>query len=197
MKIQKDKIKPWPFFKFLKCYHEQEDLVFIRNIHGDEINHYGGYRSIWFCTKCDSTVYSDTLYHKGNISDGYHTFDELYHHRAVLFSVICNAYKQFAWKSKLHADGSMYDGMFIVGIDTPNGQATYHYNIDPYWNMFDVKELETAPEWDGHTANDAINRIGSLVNAPTYEGIINYLTTANTRPIGNPKCKYCAKGKKN
>lgn len=24
----------------------------------------------------------------GSTSDGYHTFDELYHHRAVLFSVI-------------------------------------------------------------------------------------------------------------
>ena len=27
----------------------------------------------------------------GNTSDGYHTFNELYHHRAVLFSVIVNS----------------------------------------------------------------------------------------------------------
>ena len=25
----------------------------------------------------------------GDMSDGYHTFNELYHHRAVLFSIIC------------------------------------------------------------------------------------------------------------
>jgi hypothetical protein len=56
----------------------------------------------------------------------------------------------------------MYDGMFIVGIDTPKGQATYHYDIDPYWDMFDVKELDKAPEWDGHTPDQAIERIGSL-----------------------------------
>lgn len=32
----------------------------------------------------------------GNTSDGYHTFDELYHHRAILFAVICNANKDKA-----------------------------------------------------------------------------------------------------
>lgn len=98
----------------------------------------------------------------GNLSDGYHTFNELYHHRAVLFSVICNAFKSCAWKSKKHSDGTMYDGMFIVGIDTPEGSATYHYDIEPYWNMFDVKELNKAPEWDGHTPDDAISRIAGL-----------------------------------
>lgn len=98
----------------------------------------------------------------GDLSDGYHTFNELYHHRAVLFSVICNAFKSCAWKSKQHSDGTMYDGMFIVGIDTPEGSATYHYDIEPYWNMFNVKELDKAPEWDGHTPDDAINRIAGL-----------------------------------
>lgn len=98
----------------------------------------------------------------GETSDGYHTFNELYHHRAVLFSVIVRDYKELAWKSKLHHDGTMYDGMFIVGIETPTGQATYHYDIDPYWEMFDCKELEQAPEWDGHTPTDAIARIATL-----------------------------------
>ena len=99
----------------------------------------------------------------GDLSDGYHTFNELYHHRAILFSVICNVFKDRAWKSKKHHDGTMYDGMFIVGIDTPKGQATYHYDIDPYWGMFQVKELSNAPEWDGHTPDEAINRISTLI----------------------------------
>ena len=98
----------------------------------------------------------------GDTSDGYHTFNELYHHRAVLFSVIVRDHQELAWKSKLHHDGTMYDGMFIVGIDTPNGQATYHYAIDPYWEMFDCKELERAPEWDGHSPDDSIERISTL-----------------------------------
>lgn len=98
----------------------------------------------------------------GDVSDGYHTFNELYHHRAVLFSVICNLMPEKAWKSKYHDTGDMYDGMFIVGIETPEGQATYHYDIDPYWDMFNVKEVEHAPKWDGHTPSDAIERIGTL-----------------------------------
>lgn len=98
----------------------------------------------------------------GDLSDGYHTFNELYHHRAILFMVVCKCFKQLAWKSKLHSDGTMFENMFIVGINTPDGQATYHYDIDPYWGLFDVKELDIAPEFDGHTPNDAINRISKL-----------------------------------
>lgn len=98
----------------------------------------------------------------GNTSDGYHTFNELYHHRAVLFSVIVKAFPDKAWKAKKHHDGSMYDGMFIVGIETPNGQATYHYDVDPYWDLFRCKEVEFAPEWDGHTPAEAIERIRYL-----------------------------------
>ena len=126
----------------------------------------------------------------GDTSDGYHTFNELYHHRAVLFSVVCNERPDIAWKSKRHYDGTMYDGMFIVGISTPEGQATYHYDIEPYWSMFHVKELEYAPEWDGHTPDEAIRRIGTLtppneplpvlVNDETGREYIDYIC---------PRCK--------
>lgn len=102
----------------------------------------------------------------GDTSDGYHTFNELYDHRAKLFSVIVSCFKDKAWKSKKHNDGTMYDGMFIVGIDTPEGQATYHYDIDPYWELFDCKELEKAPKWDGHTPSQAIDRILSMKYRP-------------------------------
>lgn len=98
----------------------------------------------------------------GETSDGYHTFNELYHHRAVLFSVIVRDHPDIAWKARKHHDGSMYDGMFIVGVNTPQGQATYHYDLDPYWSMFECRELERAPEWDGHTPDDAIARIATL-----------------------------------
>lgn len=95
----------------------------------------------------------------GGVSDGYHTFDELYHHRAILFASICNLMPHLAWKSKLHADGTMYDDMFIVGVDTAEGNATYHYDINPYWDTFNVEELEKAPEFDGHTPEIALERI--------------------------------------
>lgn len=92
---------------------------------------------------------------RGEISDGYHTFNELYYHRMLLFSIICNQNKEIAWKSKLHDDGTMFDGMFICGIETPEGQYTYHYNLE-FWDMFDVKELKRAPMWDGHQPEDIV-----------------------------------------
>ena len=98
----------------------------------------------------------------GELSDGYHTFNELYHHRAILFSVICNMFPDKAWKSKLHDTGDMFDGMFIVGIETERGQATYHYDTDLYWNIFNVRELDRAPAYDGHTPAEAISRISTL-----------------------------------
>lgn len=100
----------------------------------------------------------------GELSDGYHTFNELYYHRAVLFSVICNQNKELAWKSKQHSDGTMFDNMFIVGIKTPKGQYSYHYDFD-LWDMFKVKELEYAPEWDGHLSKD-VDRLRSIDDNP-------------------------------
>jgi hypothetical protein len=103
---------------------------------------------------------------KGKISDGYHTFNELYYHRMILFSVICNHHKDIAWKSWKHADGTMFDDYFIVGITTPKGDYTYHYQKQ-YWNIFDVKELEFAPEWDGHQPKD-IDRLLSIIPDTDY-----------------------------
>lgn len=98
--------------------------------------------------------------YKGGISDGSHTFDELYHHRMVLFSIICNANPDKAWKSESHHDGTMFEGYFIVGIDTEEGQFSYHYKMEN-WDYFKVKELAYAPKWDGHTAKD-IDRLFSI-----------------------------------
>lgn len=97
----------------------------------------------------------------GKTSDGFHTFDELYYHRMILFSIICSQNKDNAWKSKLHKDGTMYDNYFIVGVTTSEGDYTYHYHFDN-WNYFDVRELPTAPDWDGHKPDD-ITRLLSLL----------------------------------
>lgn len=97
------------------------------------------------------------------ISDGSHTFGELYHHRAILSATIFNANIDVAWKSKRHDDGDMIKGFFIVGIDTPEGQFTYHYPLE-YWSYFKVKKMNYAPVWDGHSSDD-VERLLSLVNS--------------------------------
>ena len=129
----------------------------------------------------------------GETSDGYHTFNELYHHRAVLFSVIVANYPDKAWKSKKHHDGTMFDGMFIVGIETPDGQATYHYDIDPYWDMFNCHVLDNAPEWDGHTPSQAIERIGKLkAQEPVEPKMLEFIDEGLTwEKYEIPSCGKC------
>ena len=98
----------------------------------------------------------------GTLSDGYHTFNELYEQRMYLFATIVNQNKDKSWKSFKHEDGKLcFDGgWFVVGIDTPKGSYTYHYE-NKYWNLFDCQELEVAKHWDGHTDKD-VSRLLSL-----------------------------------
>ena len=111
----------------------------------------------------------------GSLSDGYHTFDELYRHRGILFAMICADHPDIAWKSIKHHDGTMFPGMFICCIDTPYGQASYHMDLDPFWNLIQVRELDAAPEWDGHTPDMALNRIAAMAAdrfVPLEKGIV-------------------------
>lgn len=94
----------------------------------------------------------------GEVSDGYHTFNELYYNRAILFAFICNEHPEFAWKSKMHSDSTMYENMFIVGITSPYGEITYHYNSN-LWDIFNVPIKEKAPKWDGADSFSTIERL--------------------------------------
>lgn len=94
----------------------------------------------------------------GETSDGYHTFNELYEHRRILTKALFNLDKNRCVKSLLHDDGSMFKDYFIVGIQTKEGWATYHYHIN-HWHDFNCVEYPNFPKWDGHTPQDAINRI--------------------------------------
>jgi len=95
------------------------------------------------------------------ISDGWHTFNDLYYHRMILFLALQLAHKDKSWKSKKHYDGSMFDDSFIVGIKTNEGDYTYHYNLK-YWSFFEnIKEIDKAPKYDGHNPED-IDRLLSL-----------------------------------
>lgn len=102
----------------------------------------------------------------GEMSDGYHTFNGLYYQRMVLFAALVNSHKDKAWKSWKHEDGELCFGgdWFIVGIDTPEGIYTYHYE-EKGWELFDCVELPVAKHWDGHTEED-ITRLLSLDARP-------------------------------
>ena len=99
----------------------------------------------------------------GELSDTYHSFNDLYEHRTVL-TALAMMNMPYSWKAKKHEDGSMYDGMFIVGAPTPEGMITYHYDLE-YWNLFKIPEIPHAPHFDGHTPEDVINRLKGYINS--------------------------------
>lgn len=103
------------------------------------------------------------------ISDGYHTFEELYDHRITLFIALCKErdarFQQEVWRSKVNGDGSTWNGWFILGLVRAAGdQITYHIPLDR-WEETDFAEtLDKAPEFDGHTSQDVLERLKKLNN---------------------------------
>lgn len=91
---------------------------------------------------------------KGNdISDGYHTFTELYDHRIALFLALAKVSK---WPAFYKCD---YDSWFCLYLETPAGQISYHL---PNIHLETVKQFAANGEgyvWDGHQSPQVIFRL--------------------------------------
>lgn len=100
------------------------------------------------------------------ISDGYHTFGELYHHRTVLYIALCRMMHKtgtYVWRSELHSDGTKYDGWFLLGICQHAGeQITYHLHKDYWDDCAFAYTRDKAPEFDGHSSKDVLERVTNL-----------------------------------
>ena len=128
---------------------------------------------------------------RGSVSDGHHTFDELYQFRkiynALLFNewakqtteikewakdeqgrlcakVVSTKYKYDVHKSLRHHNGELCfgGGWFVVVAILPSGQITNHYKVED-WSKFKIPTVEKALyPFDNHTTNDVINRLLEL-----------------------------------
>lgn len=101
----------------------------------------------------------------GETSDGYHTFNELYDYRRVYNAALFNEWykqggKHNVHKSWRHSDGELCfgGGWFIVMADLPTGQISNHYEAK-YWDDFQIPERPTANTYDGHTPQEALDRL--------------------------------------
>ena len=103
------------------------------------------------------------------VSDGYHTMEELYDHRRALTILLTkvimkNVYNVLTClRSKLHHDGTMFDGYFVVVIYAPfkpGQQVSYHYKLE-HWDEFEhcITQDKISIEYDGHTSLDVIKRL--------------------------------------
>jgi hypothetical protein len=110
------------------------------------------------------------------VSDGYHTMDELYEHRITLYIALCrhmhgllgmeNPGKYLVWRSRFHSDGEICFGtgsQFVLGIGKePGKQITYHIPMEHWDETEFAQTLEIAPNWDNHTSADVLERLKAL-----------------------------------
>lgn len=101
------------------------------------------------------------------VSDGYHTFGELYEHRTILYLALISCAKTdndfLIWYSDTHYDGEQFPGWLIVGIEnTETGEQISYHIEDKYEYLLKslgVIKLEKGKKWDGHTSQDVIDRL--------------------------------------
>ena len=113
----------------------------------------------------------------GELNDGYHSFNELYKYRMLYNAAFFNSLAYYddwadgSWdvkfdvhKSKKHSDGEecFGGGWFIVMAELPTGQISNHYEMK-YWDLFKVPEKEVANVWDGHTPQEAADRLEKYI----------------------------------
>lgn len=123
----------------------------------------------------------------GKTSDGYHSIDDLYSHRNVLFCALLRMYG--GWKSRKHHDGSMHDGWFIAGMSIGGQPITYHLP-DSLWALCFVREISTAPEFDGHSSNDVVDRIVAWLSGTAPGLQVNSYRGANWYAEGGDRRDY-------
>lgn len=102
------------------------------------------------------------------ISDGFHTFGELYEQRTTLYITLCRVLSvelnYYVWRSKKHSDKtSTGKAWFILGMNFSKGeQITFHLPILKWKETGFANTLPCAPEWDKHTSKDVLKRLKKL-----------------------------------
>lgn len=141
---------------------------------------------------------------KGAVSDGHHTFDELYDQRmaynAAFFVFAATNGMYDVHKSCRHSDGQLCFGgvYFVVVAELPTGQITQHYKMKD-WDYFPIPERETANQWDGHAAGQGLTRLKTLLtkhltppkiykHAGTYGTVTVGFGSAEQRHLGISSC---------
>jgi hypothetical protein len=129
-------------------------------------------------TKHEKGIYEVTV-QCDDVADEYHTLHELYEHRMALNIALFNQWGKtnmyfnvheineaagkivcpVVMKSLKHHDGTMFGDYFIVMAITEFGQISYHYRLK-HWNKFKyIPEVESTPEWDGHSSLQVMERL--------------------------------------
>lgn len=109
---------------------------------------------------------------KNSISDGYHTFDELYEHRMIYnaaFAKLCTKHNIKVETSTRHSDGNLCfgGGWFIINILLPTGKLiSNHYKTSNYHLFVKLPYSSTSKiKYDGHTTKDCLIRLEEYIKS--------------------------------
>jgi len=137
---------------------------------------------------------------KGELSDGYHTFNELYDHRHALFIALARCNPLECWRSKEHEErGTMPPQFFIVGMELPTGSITYHLPLTLWDKTNFIPTVGCAPPWDGHTSADVVERLhafaqeGPIVRGKVFCCDCEFYAPAYASPAGWSLGEHCTK----
>lgn len=101
------------------------------------------------------------------VSDGYHTFTDLYNHRIGLFLLVISLLKKSNEEIKIWYTDSEEVNWYIVGIDFENGKKTISYHIPnsakEYLDKMNVEYLDKLPPFDGCDSNCNLKRIYEMI----------------------------------
>jgi hypothetical protein len=98
-----------------------------------------------------------------NVSDGNHTFEELYDHRNYLFLALMKSLPRKECNKWIADCG---DGWFLAGIVLDCGTISYHMKIDKFWRIATLsgaKVFPVPPAWDGAPASVSLQRLYAYI----------------------------------
>jgi hypothetical protein len=87
-----------------------------------------------------------------DICDGFHTFDELYDHRCLLFINLC---LMTSYKSVRRSDA---DGWFFLFLELPSGQISYHVPTK-FIHLVRSIPVDDRYFWDQHKPFEVVERL--------------------------------------
>lgn len=94
-------------------------------------------------------------------SDGFHTMEELYDHRCLLYINLCLSMpEKAAWRAD-----DQTPGWFILYLDLNAGQISYHCANKFLPLIFGVVKEQPEFKWDGHSSEDVLDRLGQSAKA--------------------------------
>ena len=113
----------------------------------------------------------------GDISDGYHTFDELYEHRCLLYLTwLVLEYTFYRSNRDVRWCRDHFPGWDLVGTNIGSYQISYHVPekyrpiLAKFFKEYTCDEMEKV--FDGHTAKDVAQRLeDNLFDFVRWDGV--------------------------